>query len=123
MNNDHFTKKLFDFFKKNPKTQIFGFKEVNNDPTEMGITAGDIKNRNILRKKDDQFKLFEEKRLWIEESKEQREIIKFSIIKEPYISKLHWQRREELDREGSHRASVFFTWPIAGQIRKKPIGL
>uniref|UniRef100_A0A8D9AQU5 Reverse transcriptase domain-containing protein n=1 Tax=Cacopsylla melanoneura TaxID=428564 RepID=A0A8D9AQU5_9HEMI len=95
MSEERLTKKIFNYFDKNPKTPIPWFKEVKTDLSEMGITERDILNRNLVRQKIDQFQGFEEKKrtkggaVWTEERREQhRERMK-----------IYWiQRKEQSSR-------------------------
>jgi hypothetical protein len=62
MNENRLTKKIFNFFDRNPKTPLNWFKEVKADLLEINISNSDIQNRNIFRRKVQEFKGFEEKR-------------------------------------------------------------
>lgn len=61
MHKNRLSKKIFDYFDKNPKTKVTWFVEVKKDISEMQISEEEILDRNKFREKIDQFKNFEER--------------------------------------------------------------
>uniref|UniRef100_A0A8D8XXG7 Uncharacterized protein n=1 Tax=Cacopsylla melanoneura TaxID=428564 RepID=A0A8D8XXG7_9HEMI len=94
MNDTRLTKRKFDFFDKNPRTNLTWFKEVKADLKEMKIEEEIIRNRNILRQTLQEFPGFQEKKkncgaaAWTEERREQQS----------ERMKIYWIQRKERNR-------------------------
>lgn len=61
MDEGRLTKRIFNFFDKNPKTQMTWIKEVRKDMEEMKIGEEDVGERKAFREKIRGFKGFQEK--------------------------------------------------------------
>jgi len=91
MNEDRLTKRLFNYFDRNPKTQMIWIREVRKDMAEMKIDGEEVERRKEFREKIRGFKGFQEKEKkktgakWTEERREQHR----ERMKE------YWKRRKK----------------------------
>lgn len=84
------TRRIFEYFDKNPRTQIAWFREVKKDLEQINVTEEDILNRSWFRNKVNTFQSFEEKvkkktgAQWTDERKQ----------KHSEVMKKYWSERK-----------------------------